>query len=129
MSGSDGDPCEVSRRAICKARKQHACSACRAAIRPGDYYALAVLIGDGTTDTYKRCGSCERTWQHLKWLCDERNRLNDDNLFPYEDLSCGLSYEEEWTDNGWGPVPDDIAALPLLSADERGALLAPKDRT
>lgn len=125
MSESCDEYCTVHRHEIRKARKQHKCCACRAVIRPGDYYACVFSLFEGDVDTTKRCGSCERTWQHLKKLCDEHNKLNNDTKYPREDLSCGLSYEEEWEENGWGDLPDEIAALPLLSADERGALLKP----
>lgn len=124
MSESCEEYCIVHRHEIRKARKEHRCSACRAVIRPGDYYASVFSLGQDGADTYKRCGSCERTWQHLKKLCEDHNNSPEgrgDNLFPMEDLSCGKDYEEEW-----GDLPDDeIAALPLLSADERGSLLKP----
>jgi hypothetical protein len=120
VSESCEEYCIVHRHEIRKARKEHTCCACEAVIRPGDYYACVFALGSEGTETYKRCGSCERTWQHLKAKCDEHNKLNDDSLFPLEDLSCGKDYGEEW-----GDLPDEIASLPLLSADERGALLKP----
>lgn len=121
MSGESDECCTVHRVTVRKARKQHACSACKAAILPGHYYAdVFILVGDGA-EKYKRCGSCEQTWRHLDAKCCEHNRRTGSSLFAYEDLSCGLSYEDEW-----GDLPDEIAALPLLSSDERGALLAPK---
>lgn len=120
MSDYCEEYCIVHRREIRKARKEHKCCGCRAVIRPGDYYAAVFSLGQDGADTFKRCGACERTWQHLKAKCDEHNKLNDDSLFPFEDLSCGKDYEEEW-----GELPDEIAALPLLSAEERGQLLRP----
>ncbi len=129
MSESCDSHADVHRRTIVKARKQHFCSACQADIMPGDYYASVFVVGDGDQWSFKRCGSCETTWQHLKRLCDEYNAQHanrGDNLYPMEDLSCGKDYEEEW-----GDLPEEIAALPMLSAAERGALLKPvtKEKT
>lgn len=121
MSEYADECCVVHRHKICRARKEHTCSACRATIRPGDYYASVFALSNACgPENFRRCGACERTWQHLMGKCAEHNRLNNDSLFPLEDLSCGKAYTEEW-----GDVPDEIAALPLLSADERGALLKP----
>lgn len=120
MSESCEEYCIVHRHEIRKARKEHKCCACEAQIRPGDYYACVFALGSEGIETYKRCGACEATWQHLKKLCDEHNRRHSDSLFPFEDLSCGKTYEEEW-----GALPDEIATLPLLSAEERGLLLKP----
>lgn len=123
MSESCDEYCSVHRHKVVKARKEHKCTACRAAIHPGDYYATVFACSPDGSDSYKRCGSCEVTWQHLKKLCDEDNRRpeSDGCLYPMEDLGCGKRYEDEW-----GDIPDEIAALPLLSAEERGRLLAPK---
>jgi hypothetical protein len=101
---------------IRKARKEHVCSACKLAIKPGDYYAAVFIVFDGSTQTYKRCGACHTTHEHLRKLCEPIG------MWPKEDLSCGLDYAEEWGDE----PPDEIAALPLLSADERGSLLRPE---
>ncbi len=123
MSLSCDETCTVHRSAVRKARKAYKCSACRANILPGHYYRNVFLVFDGDAETIRRCGSCDTTWQHLYQLCQEHNKdhRNYETLYPDEKLSCGLKYEDEW-----GDLPDDIAALPLLSADERGALLAPK---
>ncbi len=124
MSESCDETCTVHRHKIVTARKEHKCSACRSVILPGHRYASVFTLFEGEADTIKRCGSCEVTWQHLKKLCDGHNDQHEnrgDSLYPREDLGCGKDYEEEW-----GDIPDDIAALPLLSADERSALLAPK---
>jgi len=43
--------------------------------------------------------------------------------WPREDLGCGLDYEEEWERE----PPPEIARLPLLSDDEAGQLLKPKE--
>jgi hypothetical protein len=125
MSESCSEYCIVHRHAILKSRKQHTCSACSALILPGDYYASVFALGQEGSNTFKRCGACEKTWQHLKTKCDEANARKGgrDDLYPLEDLSCDLSYEEEW-----GDLPDEIAALPFLSGDERGAILRKSPR-
>lgn len=120
MSESCEEYCDVHEHRIRKARKQHRCCACRAVIRPGDYYASVFTLSDDGVATFKRCGSCETTWQHLWALCKEHNKLNNETLYPHEDLGCGLKYEDEWA--AWGPMPEHIAAAPFLSSDERGEL-------
>lgn len=96
------------------ARKAHECEACESAIRPGDFYCRVVAIGKHSGATaYKRCGACQRTHEHLRTLAPGE-------MWPDERLACGLNYAEEWHEE----PPDAIAALPLLSADERGQLLA-----
>jgi hypothetical protein len=111
------DECyEVHEERVHKARKNHVCCACEQPIRTGDYYASVFIVFDGRSRFYRRCGACQTTHLHLRKLC------TPNEMWPREDLSCGLDYAEEW---GAEP-PDEIAALPLLSADERGALLAPR---
>lgn len=122
MSDFCEEYCIVHRHEIRKARKEHECCACGAVIRPGDYYACVFSLGQEGAEAYKRCGSCEKTWRHLDAKCREHNRIHNDSLFPFEDLSCGKAYEEEW-----GELPDEIEALPFLSAEERGQLLKPAE--
>lgn len=125
MSDSCDEYCTIHESAIRKARKEHSCSACSARILPGHYYRYVFTLFDGDVSVFKRCGACDATWQHLYALCQAHNDSPEgrgDSLYPMEDLSCGKGYEEEW-----GDLPDDIAALPMLSADERGSLLAPKE--
>lgn len=117
MSYSYDECYEVHEESVRKARKEHVCCACKLPIRAGDYYASVFIVFDGRTQFYKRCGACQKTHLHLRELCKDRD------MWPREDLSCGLDYEEEWETE----PPDEIAALPLLSADERGALLKPGD--
>lgn len=99
-----------------KARKAHVCSACKLAIAVGDFYCAVRTIYDGDVETFKRCGACQTTHLHLRKLCADAG-----NMWPREDLSCGLSYESEWESE----PPDEIAALPFLSEAERGSLLKP----
>jgi len=125
VSDSCDDYCTIHESTVRKARKEHACSACATRIMPGHYYRHVFTLFDRDVAVFKRCGACDATWHHLKRLCDERNDWDRGaNLYPREDLSCGLSYEEEW-----GDLPDEIAALPMMGDDERGRLLAPKEES
>jgi hypothetical protein len=117
MSESCDDYCTVYEHRIRRARKEHRCSACRLPIRAGDYYAYVFTVFRETVRSYKRCGACEKTWQHLHSLC-LGNGYGD--LYPHEDLGCGKGYEEEW-----GDLPDEVSALAFMSDAERGRLLAP----
>lgn len=110
------------REIVRRARKLHTCDACEQPIRPGDYYCAVSWVFDGGADGVKRCGSCQRTHEHLRNLCWYKDRGYHDHLWPDERLRCGREYEDEWGD----APPDEIAALPLLSAAERGALLVPR---
>lgn len=118
MSDIATEPCSVYRQKIVKARKEHACSACRAKILPGHYYSRVFCVFEGEAETFRRCGSCEVTYRHLTELCRHHP---DGDIAPLFDLSCGKDYAEEWGDE----PPDEIARLPFLSADERSALLKP----
>jgi hypothetical protein len=106
--------CDIYRESFRKARKERKCAACHAIIRPGDYYCNLFTLYDGDVESINRCGACQRTHEHLRALC----RAKDRDMWPDERLGCGLTYEGEW-----GEVPDDIASLPFLSAEERGVLL------
>jgi len=119
----EGDPIVVANRRIRRARKQHTCCACDRAIEPGQLYSYNFLVWGGDTETYRRCGACEVTWQHLLELCEEwnRRRFFDERRYPDEELKCGLKYGDEWD----GDPPVEIAALPFISADEASALLEP----
>lgn len=119
MSYSADENYKVYRETFRKARKAHTCSACRSAIAEGDYYCDLRWVNDYGAGTVKRCGSCQRTHEHLRKVCAESGY---DDMWPDEELNCGLKYEDEWETE----PPEEIAALPLLSAAERGALLAPK---
>lgn len=112
---------DVYRETIRKANRAHQCDACKLPIRPGDYYAAVWSISEGEAEAIKRCGACQTMHLHLRKLCED----SDFNMWPDDRLYCGRDYEEEW---GVEP-PDEIAALPLLSDDERGALLKPAQVT
>jgi hypothetical protein len=112
----DCEPCDYHKSKIRKARKQHKCTACGRAIKPGHYYRYVTGKFDDHVYTVKRCGACERTYQHLQ-------KVGDGELIPDENLDCGLDYQEEHRQ----PPPPEIAKLPFLSDDEAGALLGVAD--
>ena len=108
------DECyDVYQETVRRARKEHVCDACARTISPGHRYITVSVVYDGTARRYKRCGACQRTHEHLRTLCRDRD------MWPDEELACGLAYEEEWE----CAPPDEIAALPLLSDEEVGKLL------
>lgn len=118
MSGYVEEYYDMLHHRVRTARKEHRCSACNRKIRPGDRYAYVFIVFEGDTETYKRCGACEVTWQHLMEVCMRRT---GGEMYPREDLSCGLEYAKEWG----GDPPEEIARLPMVSDDEAGKLLEP----
>jgi hypothetical protein len=94
-----------------RARKEHRCSACRETIRAGDVYHSIFTVFDGDSRTFKRCLRCEALHAHL--VLKGTEATGRDRTYPQEDLSCGIPYEDEW-----GPIPDDIARLAFVTADE-----------
>ena len=118
MSESCDEYCTIHEKTLRKARKEHDCCACGRVIRPGQRYANVFTVYDGNAETFKRCGACEATWVHLLSLCERLNRETCDNLYPREDLGCGLKYQSEW-----GELPDEIARLAFMTDEEASALL------
>lgn len=86
-----------------RARKAHACSACRETIPAGTAYVRVTWVFDGSADGVKRCNRCQAIHLHLRKKCAESD---EDDLWPDERLNCGLKYEDEW-----GDLPDEIEAL------------------
>jgi hypothetical protein len=113
-SYEDGVPVDVHEQRIRRARKEHRCCACKRAIEPGSMYCNEVYVWDGTLETNKRCGACQKTYEHLSDLC----RQSEDHISPRPDLGCGLRYQGEW-----GDLPDEIAALAFMTDAEASALL------
>jgi len=85
--------------------------ACKRAIPAGSFYCAVSWVFEGSADSVKRCGACQKTHEHL--------RGKDPELWPDERLNCGLKYEDEWG----GEPPPDVARLPLLTDAEAGELL------
>lgn len=54
----DGESADVSNVHWPKARKEHTCCECGAAIIPGQRYERASGLWDGSWDTYKTCKVC-----------------------------------------------------------------------
>ena len=124
MSGeNEGAYVLAQTRTIRKARKPHQCCACRTTIPIGAYYSYTWTATDDGLYTDKRCGRCERTYEHLSALCEAMRRKGLANLVPMTDLSCGLRYEDEW-----GAVPEEIARLPFLTDAEASELLESERR-
>ena len=93
-----------------KARKAYRCSACRETIEQGHVYTYVACIHDGGFTRYRRCLRCQKLHEHLRELC---GHLKYDDVWPDEQLNCGLSYEDEW-----GDLPADIAALAFKSGKD-----------
>lgn len=111
MSHSIDETYDVYEETVYRARKLHECDACDLPIKPGDFYCRVFILFDGRKETVKRCGACQKTHEHLR-------KLDPGELWPDERLDCGLEYEREWNRE----PPEEIAALPMLSDAERGAL-------
>jgi len=94
------------------ARKEHRCSACKEAIRPGDRYCVVQMVYDGTASSIKRCLRCQKIHEHLRTLGEPIDRL-----WPDERLDCGEEYRDHW---GREPPPE-IAALAFVTNDEMQA--------
>ncbi len=95
-----------------RARKEHQCDACHETIRRGDRYLRTNIGYEGAISTYKHCLRCnaiaQALWKHGAGTID----MN---------LNCGHTWEENEL---LGKLPDDVAALAFLTADEAQALLA-----
>lgn len=108
---SDG-PDAILEDAFVKARKEHPCFACHETIRVGDRHHVFVAIHDGDLGRFRHCLRCWRLIEELTEKSGEGCDLS---------LNCGESWE-----GNFGPLPDEIAALAFLTADEAQATLAPK---
>jgi predicted RNA-binding Zn-ribbon protein involved in translation (DUF1610 family) len=100
-----------------RARTAHHCSACGLQIAPGERYAAVSIVFDGTAETIKRCGRCQKVHEHLQ------NKAGGET-WPDERLACGQNYETEW---GEEPPPEIQAAL-FMTSGEASSLLMPRGR-
>lgn len=96
-----------------RARKPHACAACKDVIEPGHIYARVGIVFEKEASTVVRCLRCQTIHEHLREKCRGHR---DGDRWPDEHLACGLDYEEEW-----GPLPDAIAALAFVTPAEMQA--------
>ena len=67
--------CDVWKEEIRKARKNHYCDCCEAAIRRGDTYIVVSSVFEGTASSEKQCQACLRAIVkfaaesgHMKWM-------------------------------------------------------------
>ncbi len=86
-------------RRVC-ARKVGKCGACEEPIRVGDKYMRVFIKFAGGIERVDRCARCQAIHEHLRGLAPG-------DMWPDEQLNCGESYEEHWSDS----PPEDIAAL------------------
>lgn len=108
MSRSCDEYYAVYNEARRRARKPHACSACKETIRAGDVYTHVSIVFDGKAETVKRCLRCQEIHDHLK----EKGYQSE--MWPDERLNCGEEYTAHW---GHAP-PEEIAALAFMTPDE-----------
>lgn len=91
-----------------RARKQHTCCACDETIEPGQRYRYTACISDHPDtklEHYKHCLRCAR-------ILDAVRKERPDAAIAWR-LDCG----EDWLDT-IGELPDNIAALAFMTADE-----------
>jgi len=112
MSFEPDETYDVYRKTIRRANKEHVCDACKCTIRPGDTYAHVATVFEGSAETCKRCGRCEKIHAHLADIGARHG------TYPMERLDCGQSYEDEW-----GECPTDIQELAFATEDEAGRIL------
>lgn len=112
MSHSVDETYDVYDERFPRARKEHVCEACKETIRPGHRYARVHIVYDGSAHSIIRCLRCQKIHEHLR-------TLGDYETWPDERLACGQRYEDEW-----GELPDEVAKLAFVSADEIQAELA-----
>lgn len=102
-----------------RCRKARSCDACGETIPVGHRYTRVAILFDGSWETVCRCRRCQALHVHLRGLCESRAHYDD--LWPDERLACGLDYEDEW-----GDLPDEIARLAFMAADEMQAEEVPR---
>lgn len=108
MSHSCDEQYDVYNETWRTARKGHVCSACSMPVDKGHRYCHVTTIYDGMVTHYKRCLRCQALHEHLRDKCYESDsRGYSDQLWPDEQLNCGMDYEEEWRQ----PPPPEIAKL------------------
>jgi hypothetical protein len=106
----DLETCEVWRKKMTRARKEHGCDCCTDPIRRGDLYSYTFYILDGDASTMKRCLRCETLYQRLVKL-HERHGTGE-AVDP--ELNCGHSFDEVFGE----PAPDELARLAFMTPAE-----------
>lgn len=113
MSHSVDETYSVYDERFPRARKEHVCEACRETIPGGARYARVGIVFGGNAYAVKRCLRCQGIHEHLR-------RLDPGEMWPDEQLNCGLDYEDEWGK----PPPIEVAELAfLLPGESPGALI------
>lgn len=71
MSGCycDGEPADVVRHEVRRARKPHRCYECCAAIAPGERYEYTGMVYEGTADSFSTCLRCVDLREALAKVC------------------------------------------------------------
>lgn len=94
-----------------RARKRHVCCACKEVVRVRDVYVCTFTVFEGEAETYKHCLRCHA-------MLDAIAKRAPSGSAVAMRLDCG----ELWSSN-FGPVPDHVAALAFMSADDQQAQL------
>lgn len=97
-----------------RARKEHRCGACHEPIRRGDVYVVTTIGSYGSIETVKHCLRCSAI-AHALW--DAGVEMIDMHL------NCGHTWEDN--EDIEVPLPESVAALAFMTADEAQRLLAP----
>lgn len=101
-----------------RARVTHACYACGEVIRVSDVYAATFCVGRDGTESYCHCLRCEAMLKAIR----QAHLRQGINIGIEWGLDCG----NDWKDVV-GDLPDDVAMLAFMTADEMQASCAPKD--
>lgn len=96
----------VFRESKVRARKSHACCACKETIEPKHIYYRTFTVFDGDSATYKHCVRCMKM---LNAILNAR----ESGVAVDMRLNCG----ELWSQT-IGDVPDHIAALAFMTPAE-----------
>lgn len=99
-----------------KARIGHVCCACKETIRKGDVYRVTRAISKcGSDHSYEHYKHCLRCATMLDAIMEARK---GENVAIAWQLDCG----EDWKDT-IGELPEEVAALAFMSADDAQAKL------
>lgn len=96
-----------------RARKEHQCCACLETIRKGDVYQSSFAVGyTHEPDRFKHCLRCAA-------MLDEITKRREGAPIAWR-LDCG----EDWRDT-IGELPEEVATLAFITADEAQQKLSP----
>lgn len=110
----DAEPSDVWTETTRRARKEHACSACRETIRRGDLYVRHVCIFERRPSVALRCLRCDVMYHAL----DKKIQQHSDGDAAADwRLECGHEYQDRWGEE----PPEDLARLAFMTAAEQQA--------